>query len=77
MNLRNDIIKQEKLVRESVRNLEASRMTLIILEKQRQDCAHKFLLPHTAYIHEGGTCVFCGINEINASCGKIGAKYNN
>jgi hypothetical protein len=77
VNLRSNIIKQESLIQESLRNLEASRNTLTTLYKQRQDCSHQFELPRSPYLDEGGTCVLCGINEIHASCAKIGAKYNN
>lgn len=37
------------------------------LMNARVDCVHDFVAPHPAYVHEGGQCKLCGINEIYAS----------
>ena len=57
------------------RNLRELKLELTGLESQQHFCDHTFSAPIPGYEHEGGTCTQCGINEVHASCMKIGAKY--
>lgn len=43
--------------------------------KLLHQCHHEFTRPMVGYEHEGGECIYCGINQVYAESQKIGAQY--
>lgn len=76
MNLRVEIENAKKVVYSKEAELRAAQHELHKLTMLQYSCAHEFTPPHKNYVHEGGTCKLCGINQLYAECQKIGAKWS-
>lgn len=73
--LKEQIREAEQEIRAREDAIKAWKLRARELEAERANCHHEFTRAMVGYEHEGGECIYCGINEVYAECQKIGAKY--
>lgn len=66
MSLRDEIYDADRTLYRMLRQVEDQRKFILDLKAQRVDCNHVWEDALPGFEHEGGVCMKCGINELEA-----------